>query len=152
MYEEGVFSLDALNVLESAPLTEEAKEEPKLIAKVEEESTPAVESFLIKSTPAVREMYEELREGILALDEAIIEKPTSIYVGYRMSNNFAEVHFQKSGLKVFLRPVDYVDPRGFVKQVSDGYGWKLNRFFQITSADDIGYVMGLIEQSYKDVL
>lgn len=152
MYEDGVFSLDALNVLESATLTEEAKEEPKLIAKVEEESSPAVESFLTKSAPAVREMYEELREGILALDEAIIEKPTRLYVGYRMSNNFADVHFQKSGLKVFLRPVDYVDPRGFVKQVSDGYGWKLNRFFQITSADDIDYVMGLIEQSYKDVL
>ncbi len=102
MYEDGVFSLDALNVLESATVTEEAKEEPKLTSKVEEESTPAVESFLTKSTPVVREMYEELRERILALDEAIIEKPTSLYVGYRMSNNFADIHFQKSGLKVFL--------------------------------------------------
>ncbi len=152
MYEDGVFSLDALNVLESATVTEEVKEEPKLTAKVEEESTPAVDNFLSKCSPAVREMYEDLREQILALDEAIIEKPTTLYVGYKMSNNFADVHFQKSGLKVFLRPTDYVDPRSFVKQVSDGYGWKLNRYFQITSADDIGYVMGLIEQSYKDVL
>lgn len=152
MYEDGVFSLDALNVLESAAVTEEVKEEPKLTAKVEEESTPAVDNFLTKCSPAVREMYEDLREQILALDEAIIEKPTTLYVGYKMSNNFADVHFQKSGLKVFLRPTDYVDPRSFVKQVSDGYGWKLNRYFQITSADDIGYVMGLIEQSYKDVL
>ncbi len=152
MYEDGVFSLDALNVLESATVTEEVKEEPKLTAKVEEESTPAVDNFLSKCSPAVREMYEDLREQILALDEAIIEKPTTLYVGYKMSNNFADVHFQKSGLKVFLRPTDYEDPRSFVKQVSDGYGWKLNRYFQITSADDIGYVMGLIEQSYKDVL
>jgi predicted transport protein len=152
MYEDGVFSLDALNVLESATVTEEVKEEPKLTAKVEEESTPAVDNFLTKCSPAVREMYEDLREQILALDEAIIEKPTTLYVGYKMSNNFADVHFQKNGLKVFLRPTDYVDPRSFVKQVSDGYGWKLNRYFQITSADDIDYVMGLIEQSYKDVL
>ncbi len=152
MYEDGVFSLDALNVLESATVTEEVKEEPKLTAKVEEESTPAVDNFLTKCSPAVREMYEDLREQILALDEAIIEKPTTLYVGYKMSNNFADVHFQKNGLKVFLRPTDYEDPRGFVKQVSDGYGWKLNRYFQITSADDVGYVMRLIEQSYKDVL
>lgn len=153
MYEEGVFSLEALNVLESTNVSmEETKEEPKSTPKTEEGVEPAVENFLMKSSPAVKEIYEELRERILALDEAIIEKPTTLYVGYRMANNFADVHFQKNGLKVFLRPVDYVDPRGLVKQIPDGYNWKLNKFFQLTSSDDVEYLMGLIEQSYKDVL
>lgn len=153
MYEEGVFSLEALNVLESTNVSmEEAKEESKSTPKTEEGVEPAVENFLVKSSPAVKEIYEELRERILALDEAIIEKPTTLYVGYRMANNFADVHFQKNGLKVFLRPVDYVDPRGLVKQIPDGYNWKLNKFFQLTSSDDVEYLMGLIEQSYKDVL
>lgn len=153
MYEEGVFSLEALNVLEAAAHIEEEKEQQsKPTSKAEDEVAPAVENFLEKSTPAVREIYEELRERILALDEAIIEKPTTLYVGYKMSNNFADVHFQKSGLKVFLRPVEYTDPRGMVKQIPDGYNWKLNRFFQLTTVEDIDYLMGLIEQSYKDVL
>ena len=153
MYEEGVFSLEALNVLESTNVSmEETKEEPKSTPKTEEVVEPAVENFLMKSSPAVKEIYEDLRERILALDEAIIEKPTTLYVGYRMANNFADVHFQKNGLKVFLRPVDYADPRGLVKQIPDGYNWKLNKFFQLTSSDDVEYLMGLIEQSYKDVL
>lgn len=153
MYEEGVFSLEALNVLESMGQIEEEKEKQyKSSPKTEDEIVPAVENFLQKSTPTVREMYEELRERILALDEAIIEKPTTLYVGYKMSNNFADVHFQKSGLKVFLRPVGYGDPRGMVKQIPEGYNWKLNKFFLLTSLDDIDYLMGLIEESYKDVL
>lgn len=153
MYEDGVFSLEALNVLESASVTtEEVKEEPRSTPKTEESVEPNVENFLAKSSPVVKEIYEELRERILALDEAIIEKPTTLYVGYRMSNNFADVHFQKTGLKVFLRPVQYVDPKGAVKQIPDGYNWKLNKFFQLTNSEDIEYLMGLIEQSYKDVL
>lgn len=152
MYEDGVFSLEALNVLESSATSEEVKEAPKEAPKAEEEVEPAVENFLAKSSPTVKEIYEELRERILSLDEAIIEKPTTLYVGYKMSNNFADVHFQKNGLKVFLRPVDYVDPKGMVKQIPDGYNWKLNRFYQLTTIEDIDYLMGLIEQSYKDVL
>lgn len=152
MYEDGVFSLEALNVLESSATSEEVKEAPKEAPKAEEEVEPAVENFLAKSSPTVKEIYEELRERILSLDEAIIEKPTTLYVGYKMSNNFADIHFQKNGLKVFLRPVDYVDPKGMVKQIPDGYNWKLNRFYQLTTIEDIDYLMGLIEQSYKDVL
>jgi predicted transport protein len=152
MYEEGVFSLEALNVLEVAGHIEDDKEVPKLSPKIVEEVEPSVAIFLEKTSPAVREIYEELRERILAIDEAIIEKPTSLYVGYKMANNFTDVHFQKSGLKVFLRPVEYIDPKGMVKQIPDGYNWKLNKFFQITNSADIEYVMSLIEQSYKDVL
>lgn len=152
MYEDGVFSLEALNVLEATGSSEVKIEQPKLAPNMEEESVPDVENFLQKSSPAIRAIYEELRERILSLDEAIIEKPTTLYVGYKMSNNFADVHFQKNALKVFLRPVEYDDPRSGVKQIPDGYNWKLNKFFQLTTSDDIEYLMGLIEQSYKDVL
>ena len=152
MYEDGVFSLEALNVLDATGSPEVKIEKPKSAPNMEEESVPDVENFLQKSSPAIKAIYEELRERILSLDEAIIEKPTTLYVGYRMSNNFADVHFQKNALKVFLRPVEYDDPRSGVKQIPDGYNWKLNKFFQLTTSDDIEYLMGLIEQSYKDVL
>ena len=152
MYEDGVFSLEALNVLDAIGSSDLKIEQPKSAPNMEEESVPDVENFLKKSSPAIRAIYEELRERILSLDEAIIEKPTTLYVGYRMSNNFADVHFQKNALKVFLRPVEYDDPRSGVKQIPDGYNWKLNKFFQLTTSDDIEYLMGLIEQSYKDVL
>ena len=153
MYEDGVFSLEALNVSEA---TSQAEESVGKVNEVEskplDESAPTVESFVSKCSPLIQSMYGELRERILALDEAIIEKPTTLYVSYKMSNSFADVHFQKGGLNVFLRPTEYNDPRGAVKQIPDGYNWKLNRFFQLTTVEDIDYIMGLIEQSYKDVL
>jgi predicted transport protein len=51
-----------------------------------------------------------------------------------------------------MRPVEYQDPQGQVEKIPDGYNWTLNRRVYLKSADDLEYVMGLIEQSYKDVL
>lgn len=65
MYEDGVFSLEALNVLESSATSEEVKEAPKEAPKAEEEVEPAVENFLAKSSPTVKEIYEELRENLI---------------------------------------------------------------------------------------
>ena len=153
MYEDGVFSREALNVSEVTTQADESVGQANQVeSKPLDESAPTVESFVSKCSPSIQSMYGELRERILALDEAIIEKPTTLYVSYKMSNSFADVHFQKGGLKVFLRPTEYDDPRGAVKQIPDGYNWKLNRFFQLTTVEDIDYLMGLIEQSYKDVL
>ena len=156
IYEDGIFTLEPINVLEAFAQTDDASNEAKVIKSEHPKDLtneiPIVEDFIEKASPFVRELFYDLRERILALDESIVEKPTTIYVGYKLSNNFADLHFQKSGLKIFLRPITYDDPKNWVKQISDGYKWKLNKFVQITSLDDSNYVFGLIEQSYKDVL
>lgn len=156
IYEDGIFTLEPINVLEAVTQTEEAVKESKAVKSEQPKDSsneiPNVEDFIEKASPSVREIFYDLRERILALDEAIIEKPTTLYVGYKLSNNFADLHFQKSGLKIFLRPLTYDDPKNLVKQIPDGYKWKLNKYVQITSLDDSDYVFGLIEQSYKDVL
>ncbi len=156
IYEDGIFTLEPINVLEAVSQTDEAARESKVVkseqTKDSSNEMPIVEDFVEKASPLVREIFYDLRERILALDEAIIEKPTTLYVGYKLSNNFADLHFQKSGLKIFLRPLTYDDPKGLVKQIPDGYKWKLNKFVQISNLEDSDYVFGLIEQSYKDVL
>lgn len=156
IYEEGIFTLEPINVLEAVTQTEESVKESKAVKSEQPKDSsneiPIVEDFIEKASPSVREIFYDLRERILALDESIIEKPTTLYVGYKLSNNFADLHFQKSGLKIFLRPLTYDDPKSLVKQIPDGYKWKLNKFVQITSLEDSDYVFGLIEQSYKDVL
>ena len=80
------------------------------------------------------------------------EKATSLYVAYRRSKNFAEVHINRTQLKIHLRPTNYEDPRRFVEQVPEGYNWTMDRRAYLKSLDDLDYVSGLIEQSYKDVL
>lgn len=54
--------------------------------------------------------------------------------------------------KIHLRPIDYVDPRKRVDKIPDGYNWTMDRRVYLDSADDLDYVVGLVEQSYKNVL
>ena len=66
------------------------------------------------------------------------------------------------GLIPFLIRDEYVNPgplttgltcaRWNIETIPDGYNWFLNRRVYLKSVDDLDYVMGLIEQSYKDVL
>ncbi|MFO1225684.1 DUF5655 domain-containing protein [Roseateles sp.] len=149
-YEDGVFALEPINLPDEpvvgAPPAKHADTSPS------ESGPSSIEALLVKATPAVRELFEQLRERVRALDDAIAEKATSLYVAYRLSNNFAEVHVGKSQLKIHLRPIDYQDPRGLVDQVPEGYNWTMDRRVYLKSAEDLDYVVGIIEQSYKSVL
>ena len=90
--------------------------------------------------------------GVFNIDENIKEKSTSIYIAYRVAKNFLEVHIRKDNLVLFMRPIQYDDPKGMVKKIPDGYNWTMDRRVYLKSVEDIEYVLGLIEQSYKDVL
>lgn len=153
IYEDGILTLEPINIHDSVAHNEEViKENKDQQPQDETQEDPSIAAFLEKASNSVGDIFNNLRERITALDEAIVEKPTKLYVGYKLSNNFADLHFQKNGLKIFLRPISYEDPKGLVKQIPDGYNWKLNKFVQITNIEDLDYILGLIEQSYKDVL
>lgn len=53
---------------------------------------------------------------------------------------------------VDAQPVEYADPKGLVQQIPAGYNWTLDCSVYLKPGDDLDYVFGLIEQSYKDVL
>ena len=103
-------------------------------------------------TTDIKAMFADLRERIVAIDDSITENPTGSYVGYRMGNNFAEVHIGKNQLKIHLRPIDYVDPKGMVDKIPDGYNWTMDRRIYLKSKSDLDYVVNIIEQSYQTVL
>lgn len=149
-YEDGVFALEPINLPEELPIAvlpaKSVVDQPELT----DNTTP--EGLLSKASPAIRELFDQLREKVRALDESIVEKATSLYVAYRVSNNFAEVHINKTQLKIHLRPIDYEDPRGLVEKVPEGYNWTMDRRIYLKGSDDLDYVVGIIEQSYKNVL
>ncbi len=144
-YENDIFYLEPLTVGESKPDTPRPGEPPG-------NGEPTRDTLLAKAAPDTAALFQELRQRILALDETIKEKVTSLYVAYRITKNFAEIYIQKNQIRLFLRPVDYDDPRNFIQQIPSGYNWTLNKSTYLKSADDLEYVLGLIEQSYKDVL
>jgi predicted transport protein len=153
-YDEGIFSLEPVNISTdyNKTLNDTKADTGSKRSKSDIASCQTVEALLGHGTAPIQELFSELRERILSIDETIEEKATSLYVAYRVSNNFAEIYINKSQIKIHLRPIAYDDPRGLVQKIPDGYNWTMDRRAYLTSQDDLDYVLGLIEQSYKNVL
>ena len=145
-YENGIFSLEPLGASEQKSRSNSHVSIEKPIVD------NSVDRLLAKGSPALNKFFEIIRSRIVELDENITEKATSIYIGYRVTKNFAEIYITKKYLKILLRPIEYDDPKGMVEKISDSYGWTLNRRVNLKNAGELEYVFSLIEQSYKDVL
>jgi len=167
-YEGDLFVLEPVNFQDTeSPMAAAAVHEPRLpradaeglariadtgVASLGQEAPHTIEALLAKANTGTRELFYELRERIMGLDEEIVEKPKAIYVAYWLSNNFAEIYVNRNSLKVLLRPIDYNDPDGRVQQIPESYHWTLDRRVDVRSEDDIDAAMRLIEQSYQNVL
>lgn len=146
-YENGIFNLEPLNNIK--PI------QPKVNIKVkksEPDISIKIKKLLSVGQPKSNSIANEIRSRIMLLDENIEERPTSYYIGYRLSKNFAEIHIGKNQVSVYLRPLVYNDPLNKVEKIPDSYKWTINRRIYVNDSDDINYVMRLVEQSYNDVL
>ena len=121
-------------------------------AKNSGEESPSVAILRGKGSDQIRELFDTLEERICALDESVKEVATNYYVAFRVAKNFAEVHIMKNRLRFLLRPIDYSDPLQLVEKIPDEYNWTLDRQVYLSSPDDLDYVFGLVEQSYKNIL
>lgn len=146
-YEQGIFSLESINVPEAV-----TNNPPVIIDTPQSKLEPTVSLLRDKGNEDIRKLFDALAEQIINLDDGIIEKSTSFYVAYRVAKNFADIHIGKNQIKIHLRPIDYDDPRNLVEKIPDGYKWTMDRRVYLNSFDDLDYIMGLIEQSYKNVL
>lgn len=149
LYEGGLFSLDMVSVNEQHKNRVEASQEMSadaaqtIIQGMKEQSG---------SSNTTRQMFDELREKILALDENIVEKPGRRTIAYRLAKNFCEILIKKDTLVIDLRPIDYQDPRGLVSKIYEGYVVTMNRRITLTEPGDLDYVFHIVEQSYQNVL
>lgn len=147
-YESGVFNLEQVNTVEQTKIKED-------VLTTDDKTTSVIsniDNLLLKASPNIRELFEDFRSQVLQIDENIIEKATTYYVGYKMSKNFAEVSIGKQQIKIHLRPVEYDDPLNIVEKIPDSYNWALNRRVVFKSADELDYIIKLVEKSYNDVI
>ena len=123
------------------------------MSEVEPEYT--VEYHLAKTSERVRSTFYALREGIFAWageEGDIIETPNKLYISYRHGKNFCEVQVQARALKVFIdiSPADLHDPQEMGRDVSSVGHWGTGHVqVKIDDIDQVGYVLGLIEQAYR---
>jgi len=138
----------------------EAKESIKTVTKGKVVATVSneikeytIEDHYRKSSPKTKELLDKLREKILAIDENVKEKPVKYYIGYKLNwYNFVSIHVYKSKLKIHVRKQKIKkDIEKRFKKVSASYKWGRTPLWwiDISREEDLGYILGVIKESYE---
>lgn len=115
----------------------------------------SAEDHLRGKSDKVKDLFNELQEKILKLDEKIKEKILKRYVAYELDRNFAEIIIQANGLWVHIdmSKEEITDPESKLVDISEKGHWATgNLKVRVEKIDDIEYCMRIIEQSYKNKL
>lgn len=113
-----------------------------------------IEDHFKKEWQESKELFEEIREKILSIDENIKEKILKHYIAYEMNNrNFAEIVAQKAAVKIFLdtkkSSLKHV-PTISITDCSDVGHWATgNSMFHLRHEDETDAAILLIKQAYK---
>ena len=94
-------------------------------------------------------IFYELDNYILSLNENIKKNTTTVYLGYSYETNFISLWFQKNRLKYVIMTGDYDDPNGLVIELSESYQWSNDRCIIVDSNSDIEYIKYILKQSFE---
>ncbi len=114
-------------------------------------SAYSVESYPQLKGP-VRELFDALRQEVLALDDCVREEFLKLYIAYKAETNFVDVVPQASRLRLSLNMEFHKldDPRGLAKDVSEVGRWGNGDVeIGLSKLEDIPYVIGLIRQALE---
>jgi predicted transport protein len=119
----------------------------------------AIEEHAGRGDRARRQLFLQLREAVLKAIPDTIENPLKGYIGYgldltrtsRLKRTFLQVEVHADDVLLYLRPINYRDPRGLVAQAPSARQWTCDRLVRLHSVDEVNYTMHLIQQSYEDV-
>jgi len=115
----------------------------------------SVEGHLRGKASKVKELFKELQERILKIDDKIKEKALKLYIAYELDRNFAEIVIQANSLWVHLDITknEVNDPEDRLVDISGKGHWATgNLKIKVEKIEDIEYCMNLIKQSYESKL
>ncbi len=138
-----------------------AKESIKTISK-SDETVEAVskeikvyteQDHLQKVDDEIKELYEQVKEKLVLLDDNVTINPRKLYIGFKVDNNtFCDVVLQRKELKIFinLKIGDLEDYKKIARDVSNiGHWGNGSHEIKLTDLDDIDYIMSLLKQSLR---
>jgi len=139
----------------------EAKESIKKVSKnktIESVSREvkkySVEDLIKKDWENSRNLFKELRENILQIDERIEEKINKYYIGYKIGfYNICTINIFKSKIRLDLSRVEKKDLKDRENKVKDVLweksGWGKFCSYTIKNPNEIEYGLFLIKQVYE---
>jgi len=114
----------------------------------------SIEDHFNKDWTHTRDLFEGIREKILAIDGRIEEVAKKYYIGYKIGfYNLCSIHVYKSKLTVHLVRVekkDLKDPDNKIEAIPwEQRGWGKLCGYTISKPEDIDYAIFLIKQVYE---
>lgn len=98
-----------------------------------------------------KELYERVKSALVNLDNIEV-KPKKKYIAFVAASNFADIHIQKNGLKMWLNvPKGKLnDPKEITRDVSNIGHWGNGDYeLQFDNDEDLEYILSLVKQSLK---
>lgn len=77
--------------------------------------------------------------------------PVILNTKYRIKVDFP-IHIGATQIIVFLRRIEYNYPLGKVEKTPESYNWTLDRSVYVKNIEDLDYIMGVVVQSYNEII
>jgi predicted transport protein len=103
------------------------------------------------ATGSMHELFEALRQAVLALDPCVSEEFLKLYVAYKAETNFVDVVPQAKRLRLSLNMAyhEIDDPKKLCRDMSNIGRWGNGDVeIGLSNMQELPYVMGLIRQSF----
>jgi predicted transport protein len=151
-YANDLVSLSQIQTPEKIGSILDLSEKTEVMKKVNREvKVYNEEDLLFQTTEELQNLFKELKDSILSIATDIEIRPKAKYIAFVRKNNFVEVSFFKSSLKLYLsiNNNQLNDPKGIARDVSKVGHWGTGNYEVIMKdSDNIGYVISLIRQAY----
>jgi predicted transport protein len=109
-----------------------------------------MEAMLAKGSPESLELFNQVHEHLLSLDEAIDVVPKKLYIAYKLARNLVCVEIQQKKVVVTLNRKAYSGmPDAFVDVTSVGHWGTGDIQVHITQMQDLAAAIEGISETYK---
>ena len=120
---------------------------------VEQARAYTIEDHLhLRNGTLTRQLFEEFRREVLAIDLCVSEEFLKLYVAYKAETNFVDVVPQASRMRLTLnmRFDELHDPKGIAADVTNVGRWGNGDVeVRLNSHEELPYVMGLVRQAFE---
>jgi predicted transport protein len=151
-FDNGTLLFNQLKSPETSESITKISPRSEIVQKVSREIKVYTEEDHLNNLPnETIELYQALKERVLALGDNIEVRPRKLYIGFVAGSNFVDIHPQRNLLKLWINlpKGELNDPRGMARDVSEVGHWG-NGDYQVFvgSSENLDYLMVLIKQSY----
>ena len=113
-----------------------------------ERSNINIDKYIKNASDDTKAIFNELNKRINEISEQIDMRFTNSYIGYRVEQNFLELHINKNNLLCYTVNGDMYKTNHDVEHVPESSGWAVDTKFYIRSLDDLNKYWPVIMDSY----